>query len=470
MNLLLSDDYLLQDYPENITNTIRSGHATCLRFNRKGDYLASGRVDGTVVIWDLDTMGVARKLRGHSKSISSLSWSRCGRYLLSACQGWKAVLWDLKDGKPHRQVRFKAPVYIAELHPWNHLQFVVSLYEEQPLLVDISEPVANKHVLSTAPRRVKVEEDAEKRARQKKDDARHMTTVTIYTKSGDHILAGTNKGNLNIIDARTHEIIYTQLKVCSGVVTTLKLTRSGRELLVNGQDKVIKTFHLPDLSAEDLDSDTIQLPIEHKFEDVVNRCSWNHVTFSCTGEYVVASTYNNHELYIWERGHGSLVRMLEGPKEEQGVIEWHPSKALLAACGLETGRINIWSVTSPQRWSALAPDFVEVEENVEYMEREDEFDIHPQEEIKKRKLDQEDEEVDVMTIGLAGVGDHPGGFEIPILFNLGDSDSEEEFVAVSTGTMRRRSPGDGADADGEATGAEEKQGKKTGNRGRARKR
>lgn len=119
MNLLLSDDYLLQDYPENITNTIRSGHATCLRFNCKGDYLASGRIDGTVVIWDLDTMGVARKLRGHSKSISSLSWSRCGRYLLSACQGWKAILWDLQDGKRYREVRFKAPVYIAELHPWN---------------------------------------------------------------------------------------------------------------------------------------------------------------------------------------------------------------------------------------------------------------------------------------------------------------------------------------------------------------
>lgn len=119
MNLLLSDDYLLQDYPENITNTIRSGHATVLRFNRKGDYLASGRVDGTIVIWDLETMGVARKLRGHSKSITSLSWSHCGRYLLSACSGWKATLWDLKNGKRHREVRFKAPVYIAELHPWN---------------------------------------------------------------------------------------------------------------------------------------------------------------------------------------------------------------------------------------------------------------------------------------------------------------------------------------------------------------
>lgn len=119
MNLLLSDDYLLQDYPENITNTIRSGHATTLRFNRKGDYLASGRGDGTVVVWDLETMGVARKLRGHSKSITFLSWSRCGQYLLTTCQGWKAILWDLQDGKRLREVRFRAPAYMAELHPWN---------------------------------------------------------------------------------------------------------------------------------------------------------------------------------------------------------------------------------------------------------------------------------------------------------------------------------------------------------------
>ncbi len=119
MNLLLSDDYLLQDYPESITNTIRSGHATFLRFNRKGDYLASGRVDGTVAVWDLETMGVARKLRGHNKTITFLSWSRCGRYLLSACQGWRAILWDLNDGSRLREVRFRAPVYMAELHPWN---------------------------------------------------------------------------------------------------------------------------------------------------------------------------------------------------------------------------------------------------------------------------------------------------------------------------------------------------------------
>ncbi|KAI0126576.1 WD40-repeat-containing domain protein [Xylariales sp. AK1849] len=461
MNLLLSDDYLLQDYPENITNTIRSGHTTCLRFNRRGDYLASGRVDGTVVVWDLETMGVARKLRGHRAAITSLSWSRCGQYLLSACQGWRAVLWDLADGTRYREVRFRAPIYTADLSPWNRHQFVVSVFEQPPVLVDVTRAVDVKHTLPSAPRRTNADAvDTATKEKHAKEDAKQMTTATVYTSTGDHILAGTNKGKLNIIDVNTHEIIWSE-KICSSVVTTLRLTGSGRDLLVNSQDRIIRTFHLPNLSAEDLDPDTIQVPLEHKFQDVVNRLSWNHVTFSATGEYVAASTYNNHELYIWERNHGSLVRMLEGPKEEQGVIEWHPHRAVLAACGLETGRIYIWSVTSPQKWSALAPDFSEVEENVEYIEKEDEFDIHPQEEINKRRLDLEDEDIDVLTLDPSkGYDDdiEGTGFRMPVLFDLGASDSEEEFVAVSTGTVRRRSMGEAGE--GEAARAEEKAGAK----------
>lgn len=66
MNLSLIDPFVLaQDYPDTLSEklsmqlfpeflcvtflmfVIGSGHATCLRFNRKGDYLASGRVSFT---------------------------------------------------------------------------------------------------------------------------------------------------------------------------------------------------------------------------------------------------------------------------------------------------------------------------------------------------------------------------------------------------------------------------------------
>ena len=100
MNLSLVDPFILaQDYPEVHAGHLRqwdpscafasrgggltdsafatvlgSGHATCLRFNHRGDFLASGRVDGTVVIFDIETNGVARKLRGHTRQMQSLRY------------------------------------------------------------------------------------------------------------------------------------------------------------------------------------------------------------------------------------------------------------------------------------------------------------------------------------------------------------------------------------------------------------
>ncbi|KAI9806450.1 MAG: chromatin binding protein [Piccolia ochrophora] len=472
MNLSLIDPFVLaQDYPDSLSANLRSGHATCLRFNRTGDYLASGRVDGTIAIFDVETNGVARKLRGHTRQIQSLSWSRDGRYLLSSSQDWKCVLWDLKHGSRVRTVRFEAPVYIAELHPHNHLVFVASLFDDQPVLVDMSTAVPVKRSLPSAPKRPRVDgEDVN--SKQVIQDAKQTTCVTIFTTSGNHILAGTSKGWLNIISTTTCLPVYST-RLSNGVIIFLRITTSGRDVVANSSDRIIRTLHLPDLDDVNLDPDNVTVEVEHKFQDVVNRLSWNHVAFSSTGEYVTASTYKNHDIYVWERSHGSLVKILEGPKEELGVVEWHPHRPLVGACGLESGRIYLWTITTPQRWSALAPDFVEVEENVEYAECEDEFDIHPISVIHKRRLDREDEDVDVLTAEPVKNGD--GGddqkeghtaFRMPLLLDLSDSESEEEVVAVGPGTMRRKSPGEGREwmngvADSGASG-DEKSGRRQG--------
>ncbi|KAJ5126801.1 WD repeat protein [Penicillium atrosanguineum] len=456
MNLSLIDPFVLaQDYPDTLTETLKSGHATCLRFNHTGEYLASGRVDGTVVIFDIETNGVARKLQGHTRQIQSISWSRDGRYLLTSSQDWKCILWDLQDGSRIRTVRFEAPVYIAELHPFNHLLFVASLFEDQPVLVDVSGDKPKKRILPSAPLRPQStngeEVDPAAAAKQAAQDAKHSTCVTVFTSFGNHIIGGTSKGWINIIETETCKTIHS-MRLCNGVVILLRLASNGRDLLVNSSDRVIRTVIMPDLSqlGIGLEPSSIKLHVEHKFQDVVNRLSWNHVTFSSTGEFVTATTFMNPDIYVWERSHGSLVKILEGPREELGVVEWHPLRPMVVACGLESGCIYTWSTVSPQKWSALAPDFGEVEENVEYIEREDEFDVHPAEQVHQRRLDLEDEEPDAVTLDPVKIDlDAETGnvFGVPVLMDISDSESEEEIIAVGPGTMRRRTPGGGNTGD-----------------------
>lgn len=196
---------------------------------------------------------------------------------------------------------------------------MASLFEDQPMLVDISGPVTVKRQLPSAPRRHRVEgeEFSEKQAAQ---DAKQSTCVTIFTSLGNHIIAGTSKGWLNIIETQTCQTIHST-RLCNGVIIYLRLSASGRDMVSNSSDRVIRTIPIPDLSSVDLRIDDIKIEVEHKFQDVVNKLSWNHVAFSSNGEYVTASTYMNHDIYVWERSHGSLVKILEGPKEELGVVE-----------------------------------------------------------------------------------------------------------------------------------------------------
>lgn len=51
--------------------------------------------------------------------------------------------------------------------------------------------------------------------------------------------------------------------------------------------------------------------------------------------------------------------------------------------------------------------------------------------------------MDVLTLDPAKTEIDEDVFSMPVLLDIGDSDSEEEIVAVGPGTMRRKSPGEG---------------------------
>lgn len=57
----------------------------------------------------------------------------------------------------------------------------------------------------------------------------------------------------------------------------------------------------------------------HRFQDQINRTNWNSIGFSKddNSEYVMGGSSNKmgHNVFIWDKDSGVLVKVLEGPKE-----------------------------------------------------------------------------------------------------------------------------------------------------------
>lgn len=193
------------------------------------------------------------------------------------------------------------------------------------------------------------------------------TGVAVFSRLGDVAFVGSSQGTLAAVgvdDARVRECV----RVGTGTaVRSLCLSRSGGVLLVASGDRVLRAV---DAAAPGLRS-------LREFRDAVNRSAWRGVALSADGEHVAAAAVgtSDHLVHVWSLAEGALECVLEGPADAGAgtAVAWHPVAPLLVSLGAN-GRVYVWARTATENWSAFAPDFRELEENEEYVEREDEFD------------------------------------------------------------------------------------------------
>jgi COMPASS component SWD1 len=400
MNLSLLDPFAaLREYPESLTHTLSFGHSVFVSYNSQGDYLASGLANGTILIIDNDTKTVIRRLTGHVRSIQSICWSDCGSYLLSTSRDWKCLVWDLRSCRVIRRFNFNGPIWNCEFNPIDSGEFIASLYDDCPKFVD-----ANDNIRDLQDTKV---------------------LVSAFHPKGDYIFTGTNKGFMSIISRDSLDVIFCQ-KMTNSSIKNIIISSDGKKMAINSSDRIIRQISLPDFNTN---PDLWDFEVEHKYQDLVNRLQWNSIMFNSNSEYLIASAFGSaHDIYVWETSMGSLIKILEGPKEELVDIDWNYKKCIICSTGLDSGVIYLWSLVVPQKWSALAPDFVEIEENIDYQEKEDEFDIVPEDELNQKQLDEEDEYIDILTPERTDARGNKleRSFIIPIEYEgLDDSLSEE---------------------------------------------
>lgn len=431
MNLALQDPFAVaKEYPDTLVHTLQHGHAVHIQFNRKGDYLALGLSDGTIVIYDLVSFAIVCVLQkeGHVRPVTSLTWSHCGRYLLSSSQDWSCILWDLAganqgtntNARVHRlvvaKVQFDGPIWQACLHPTTPFVFTACLYENDPVCVRVDADTGGVDVtcLATEPvsRTLAAGENPVPTTQGK-----HLTLCAVFSTTGAHVIAGTSKGWLNVIDTASGTSVHL-VKVANANIKSIAVAPNGRKLAVNSLDRIIRQITLPDMLNHS-DPSQWEFEVECKYQDVVNRLQWNTVQFNHNADFLVASTFgqSSQDLYVWETAMGLLVKILEGSHEELIDVKWNYNRCTIGATGLDSGTVYLWLVQFPLKWSALAPDFVEIDENEEYEEKEDEFDIIDETDLIKKRMEEEDADIDILlceSTDVRGFDTQIDSFVIPI--------------------------------------------------------
>lgn len=378
MNLELLESFG-QNYPEDFDGTLDciSIAITCA-FNRQGTLLAVGCNDGRIVVWDFLTRGIAKIISAHVHPVCSLSWSRNGKKLLSAATDNTASIWDIVTAECDKSFRFPSPILKVQFHPRDSKQFLVCPMKHPAVLMNIS---GDHRVVPL-------------------DDDSDLNIVASYDRRGKHIYTGNAKGRILVFTSTDLEL-KASFRVTTGTLNTtaiksIEFARRGDCFLVNSADRIIRVYESGEVLACSKDGEPE--PIQ-KLQDLVNKLLWKKCCFSGDGEFIVAGSARQHSLYIWEKSVGNLVKILHGTKGELLLdVVWHPVRPIIAS--ISSGLVSIWAQNQVENWSAFAPDFKELDENVEYEERESEFDIEDEDKEKEetKGMEEEDSEVDVTTI------------------------------------------------------------------------
>ncbi|URD75467.1 WD domain, G-beta repeat [Musa troglodytarum] len=421
LGVWMGEDPLQGDFPEVIEEFLQHGNMKCIAFNRRGTLLAAGCANGSCVIWDFETRGVAKELRDKAcvAPITSVCWSKYGHYLLASATDKSLTLWNVVNGEKITHITLQQTTLHARLHPGSctpSLCLACPL-SSAPILVDLNNGTSTVLPVSVTDN---TNGNAVSHPRNKFSDSSLPFTPTAATfdKHGDLIYLGNSKGEILIVDPKNVRVNALIPIPGGSVVKDIVFSRNGQYLLTNSNDRVIRVYEslLPTKGAAkelEIMSDTDDkfprieklkevgtkcLRLSREFQDAVTKIQWKAPCFSGDGEWVIGASASKgeHKLYIWDRA-GHLVKILEGPKEALIDLAWHPLRPLVVSVSV-AGLVYIWAKDYTENWSAFAPDFKELEENEEYVEREDEFDLMPESEKVKELVINQDEEVDILTV------------------------------------------------------------------------
>lgn len=382
----------LDDIPEKFDSLIESVNncGICCAFNRRGTLLAIGCFDGKLHFWELASRCISRTINvSVNYAVCSISWSRNCQRLVSASLDNCVCIWQVYTGACLFRCKFPSPILKVSFNPRNDKIIMVCLVKHPAVLmeIDYDDALIDYKVMPLDP----INQD-------------YIVTST-FDRRGQFIFTGNSEGNVFITKCpSSFKEIYSLEPISSFKVQAVgSKPASVRDIefplknktifAISASDRSIRLFETESAIEAGMNGRCKEL---RKFQDLINKPMWRKCCFSGDVEaiHICAGSTTQHALHIWETKTGTIKKMLNGINGELLLdVQWHPLRPIIIS--IANGLVSLWATPTITNWSAFSKDYREIEDNMEYEERESEFDLEDEDNVKDEPLDPDIDFVDV---------------------------------------------------------------------------
>ncbi|KAF9354010.1 hypothetical protein BGX26_008228 [Mortierella sp. AD094] len=310
-NSLYSDHVCDKIGVPSVTRQVLDGHnkeVWYISFSHDGRYLASASEDSKIIIWDLETFEPLASLEGHTSEVSRCAWSPNDTHILSAGYDKTVKLWEVQTAtlKSTFQRHSDAVTCLGWLPDGERF---VSGGEKSLFFMNTSGEVIRPWQFPV------------------RDLAISADGKTLV------VLGGAMIRIINLEDYSE----TSKLEDTDGI-TAISLSKDGQYLLGNTTYKpalfpIHRGIHLWSLA----DGRIVRKYSGYK--------QGLYVIRSCFGgwdEQFVISGSEDSKVYIWHRENGNLIQTLDGHSGPVTVVAWSPTNPTMLASASDDRTIRIW--------------------------------------------------------------------------------------------------------------------------------
>ncbi|RAL42214.1 unnamed protein product [Cuscuta campestris] len=297
------------------TSQILSNHGNevwYVQFSNNGEYLASSSSDCSAIIWKVpcDDGEVTKKhaLLGHTKPVSSVSWSPDDTMLLT-CGNMEVVkLWDVETGTFKRT--FGDDDIIVNSCAW--------FPNSKRIVCGSSDPENGIYMWDCEGNEIKVWKGM------------RMPKVLdlAVTPDGENLISVFADKEIRILNVGTNsERIIAE----EHPITSLSVSGDGKFFIVNLNSQAI---HMWDVAGEWVTPTKYEGHKQHQY--VIRSC------FGGLNSSFIASGSEDSMVYIWNRKNSKPLEILSGHSKTVNCVSWNPRRHQMLASASDDQTIRIW--------------------------------------------------------------------------------------------------------------------------------